>query len=47
MKTGLHFIGNVLSALIPLGLTSSASATDAAIHKKMFGSSKTTTSMKK
>ena len=44
MKTGLPFIGNVLSALIPLGLTSSASATDAAIHKKMFGSSKTTTS---
>ena len=39
-KTGLPLIGNVLkplvtSALIPLGLT--AAATDAAIHKKMFG----------
>ena len=27
------------SVLIPLGLTAAASATDAAIHKKMFGSS--------
>ena len=26
------------SVLIPLGLTAAASATDAAIHKKMFGS---------
>ena len=26
------------SILIPLGLTAAASATDAAIHKKMFGS---------
>ena len=39
LKTGLPLIGNVLrplvkSVLIPLGLT----ATDAAIHKKMFGS---------
>ena len=43
LKTGLPFIGNVLkslakSILIPLGLTAAASATDAAIHKKMFGS---------
>ena len=42
-KTGLPLIGNVLkplakSILIPLGLTAAASATDAAIHKKMFGS---------
>ena len=40
-------IGNVLtpsakSILIPLGLTAAASATDAAIHKKMFGSGTTT-----
>ena len=46
-KTGLPLIGNVLktlakSVLIPLGLTASASATDAAIHKKMFGSGTTT-----
>ena len=39
-------IGNVLkplakSVLIPLGLTTAASATDAAIHKKMFGSGTT------
>ena len=27
------------SVLIPLGLTAASSATDAAIHKKMFGSS--------
>ena len=26
--------------LIPLGLTAATSATDAAIHKKMFGSSR-------
>ena len=43
LKTGLPLIGNVLkplakSVLIPLGLTAAASATDAAIHKKMFGS---------
>ena len=42
LKTGLPLIGNVLkqlvkSVLIPLGLTA-ASATDAAIHKKMLGS---------
>ena len=29
------------SVLIPLGLTGAASATDAAIHKKMFGSGMT------
>ena len=39
--------GNVLkplveSVLIPLGLTAAASATDAAIHKKMLGSGTTT-----
>ena len=43
LKTGLPLIGNVLkpltkSVLIPLGLTAAASATDVAIHKKMFGS---------
>ena len=41
LKTGLPLIGNVLkplakSVLIQLGLTAAASATDAAIHKKMF-----------
>ena len=46
LKTGLPLIGNVLkplakSILIPLGL-SAASATDAAVHKKMFGSGTTT-----
>ena len=44
LKTGLPLMKNVLkplakSVLIPLGLTAAASATDAAIHKKMFGSS--------
>ena len=39
----MFLIGNVLkllakSILIPLGLTTAASATDAAIHRKMFGS---------
>ena len=43
LKTGLSLIGNVLkplakSVLIALGLTAAASATDAAIHKKIFGS---------
>ena len=43
LKIGLPSRGNVLnplakSVLIPLGLTEPASATDAAIHKKMFGS---------
>ena len=47
LKTGLPLIGNVLkplakSVLIPFGLTAAASATDAAIHKKMFGSVFTT-----
>ena len=42
LKTGLLLIGNVLkplvkSVLIPLELTAAASATDAAIHRKMFG----------
>ena len=46
-KTGLPSIGNVLrplakSVLILLGLTATALATDAAIHKKMFGSGNTT-----
>ena len=43
LKTGLSLMKNVLkslakSLLMPLGLTAAASATDAAIHKKMFGS---------
>ena len=43
MTTGLPLIKNVLallakSVLIPLGLTSSASATDAVIQKKIAGS---------
>ena len=47
LKTRLSLIKNVLkqsakSVLIPLGLTSAASSTDAAIHKKMFGSGTTT-----
>ena len=47
IKTGLSLIGNVLktlakSVLIPLALTTATSATDAAIHKKMFGSGFTT-----
>ena len=47
LKTGFPLIGDVLkplakSVLIPLGLTEAASATDAAIHKKMFGSGVTT-----
>ena len=47
LKTGLLLIGNVLkplakSVLIPLGLTAAASATDTAIHKRMFGSGFTT-----
>ena len=46
LKTGLPLIGNVLkplakSVLIPLGLTT-ASATHAVIHEKMFGSGSTT-----
>ena len=47
LKTGLPLIGNVLtqlakSVLTPLRLTVAASATDAAIHKKMFGFGNTT-----
>ena len=47
VKTGLPFMKNILkplakSVLIPLGLTAAASATVAAIHKKMFGSGTTT-----
>ena len=43
LKTGLPLIKNVLKpltkiVLISLGLTVAASATDAAVHKKMFGS---------
>ena len=43
----MPLIGNVLkplakSVLISLGLTAAASGTDAAIHKKMFGSRTTT-----
>ena len=43
LKTGSPLKKNVLkppakSVSIPLGLTAAASATDAAIHKKMFGS---------
>ena len=47
LKSGLPLIGNVLkplakSVLIPLGLAAAASATNAAVHKKMFGSGSTT-----
>ena len=47
LKTGLSLMKNVLKALaksvlIPLGLTAATSVTDAAIHKKMFGSGNTT-----
>ena len=43
LKTGLPLVKNVLkplakSVLIPLGWTVVVSATDAAIHKQMFGS---------
>ena len=37
MKNVLKLLAK--SVLIPLGLTAASSATDAAIHKKMFGSS--------
>ena len=42
LKTGLPSMKNVLkplakSVLIPLGSSTATSATDAAIHKKMFG----------
>ena len=47
LKIRVPLIENVLtplakSILIPLGLTAAASATDAAIRKKMFGSGNTT-----
>ena len=47
LKTGLPLIKNVIkplakSALIPLGLTAAASAADAGINKKIFGSGNTT-----
>ena len=47
LKTELCLMKDVLkplakNVLIPLGLTTAASATDAAIHKKMFGSGFTT-----
>ena len=50
LKTGLLLIQNVLkpltkSVLIPLGLTAATSATDAAIHNKMFGSGMTALKM--
>ena len=43
LKNGLSLIGNVLkllakNVLIPLWLTAAVSATDVALHKKMFGS---------
>ena len=47
LKTGFPSMKNVLkslakSVLIPLGLITAALATDAAIQKKIFGSSMTT-----
>ena len=47
VKTGLSLIVNVLkplakTVLILLGLLAASSATDAAVHKKMFGSGTTT-----
>ena len=45
LKTDLPLMKNALkslSVLIPLGSTAAASATDAATHKKMFGSGTTT-----
>ena len=47
LKTELPLIKNVIkplakSALIPLGLTAAASAADAGINKKIFGSGNTT-----
>ena len=45
LKTGLPLIANKLkplakAVLIPLGLRAAASATDAAIHEKLFGSNR-------
>ena len=47
LKRGLPLMKNVLKPLaksvsIPLGLTAAASATDAAVHKTIFGSGTTT-----
>ena len=47
LKTGLSLMRNIFktlakSVLILLGLTAAASTTDAAIHKKMFGSGNAT-----
>ena len=47
LKTGLSLMKSVLKSLakgvlIPLGLTATAAATDAAIHQKKFGSGNTT-----
>ena len=47
VQAGLPLLGNIpkplaKSVLIPLGLMAAASATDAAIHKKLFGSGFTT-----
>ena len=48
LKTGLPLIKNVIkplakSVLIPLGLTTAASAADVGIHKKILGSGNMTT----
>ena len=47
LKTGLPLIRNILkplakTVLMLLGLTAVGTATDAAIHKKIFGSGETT-----
>ena len=47
LKTGLPLMESILKisakrVLIPLGLTAAATATDAAIQKKVFGSGMTT-----
>ena len=47
LKTGLSLMKNVLkvsvkSVLISLGLTAAAAATDAVVHKKIFGFDATT-----
>ena len=49
LKTGLPLMKNVIkqfakSILIPLGLTAAASAADAGIHKKIFGSGRPSSS---
>ena len=52
LKNRFSLVGNVFkslgkSALAPLGLTAAVSAIDAAIHKKMFGSSFTALTISK